>query len=221
MTMRKLAALIILVAAAFACKKDPAVEVTASFTTNKDVFQVGEVILIENTSTVKNDILAFCRWEYGDLSGMTEAYGLDLEGVSFSQPGLYTITLTAYAEQGAGEDSYSRQVLVIDENDIPWADFSCPAQGRGGSGLRRPFGRQYRRHQVLALEHRRNRFGHRFSGHNLRCPVHRRLRDPHGNGCLWRERYRNQDNRHNRISGYEKNNSIFDSPAAGVLLQQG
>ena len=120
MTMRKLAALIILVAAAFACKKDPAVEVTASFTTNKDVFQVGEVIL------------AFCRWEYGDLSGMTEAYGLDLEGVSFSQPGLYTITLTAYAEQGAGQDSYSRQVLVIDENDIPWADFSCPAQARVG-----------------------------------------------------------------------------------------
>ena len=132
MTMRKLAALIILVTAAFACKKDPAVEVTASFTTNKDVFQVGEVILIENTSTVKNDILAFCRWEYGDLSGMTEAYGLDLEGVSFSQPGLYTITLTAYAEQGAGQDSYSRQVLVIDENDIPWADFSCPAQARVG-----------------------------------------------------------------------------------------
>lgn len=132
MAMRKLTALIILIAAAVSCKKEPAVEVTASFTTNKDVFQVGEEILIENTSTVKNNILAFCQWEYGDLSGMEKAYGLDLEGVSFSQPGLYTITLTAYAEQGAGQDTYSRQVLVIDENDIPWADFSCPAQARVG-----------------------------------------------------------------------------------------
>ena len=125
-------ALIILVAAALSCKKDPAVEVTASFTTNKDVFQVGEEIIIENTLTVKNNILAFCQWEYGDKSGMEKFYGLELEGVSFRLPGLYTITLTAYAEQGAGQDSYSRQVLVIDENDIPWANFTCPAQGRVG-----------------------------------------------------------------------------------------
>ena len=125
-------ALIILVAAALSCKKDPAVEVTASFTTNKDVFQVGEEIIIENTSTVKNNILAFCQWEYGDKSGMEKFYGLELEGVSFRLPGLYTITLTAYAEQGAGQDSYSRQVLVIDENDIPWANFTCPAQVRVG-----------------------------------------------------------------------------------------
>ena len=130
--MRKLTALIILVAAALSCKKDPAVEVTASFTTNKDVFQVGEEIIIENTSTVKNNILAFCQWEYGDKSGMEKFYGLELEGVSFRLPGLYTITLTAYAEQGAGQDSYSRQVLVIDENDIPWANFTCPAQVRVG-----------------------------------------------------------------------------------------
>ena len=130
--MRKLTVLVILIAAALSCKKDPAVEVTASFTTNKDVFQVGEEIIIENTSTVKNNILAFCQWEYGDKSGMEKFYGLDLEGVSFALPGLYTITLTAYAEQGAGKDTYSREVLVIDENDIPWADFNCPAQARVG-----------------------------------------------------------------------------------------
>lgn len=130
--MRKLTVLVILITAALSCKKDPAVEVTASFTTNKDVFQVGEEIVIENTSTVKNNILAFCQWEYGDKSGMEKFYGLELEGVSFNLPGLYTITLTAYAEQGAGKDTYSREVLVIDENDIPWADFDCPAQAHVG-----------------------------------------------------------------------------------------
>ncbi len=132
MVMRKLTALIILTAAVLSCKKDPAVEVNASFTTNKDVFQVGEEIIIENTSTVKNNILAFCQWEYGDKSGLTTSYGLELEGVSFKLPGLYTITLTAYAEQGAGKDTYTQEVLVIDENDIPWADFDCPAQARVG-----------------------------------------------------------------------------------------
>ena len=130
--MRKFTALLILAAAAFSCTKTPAVEVTASFTTNKDVFQVGEEIVIENTSTVKNNILAFCQWEYGDKSGTEKAYTIELEGVSFKLPGLYTITLTAYAEQGAGQDTYSREVLVIDENDIPWADFACPSQARVG-----------------------------------------------------------------------------------------
>ena len=122
-----------LAAAATACSKAPVVEVTASFKLNKEVLQVGETVFIENTSEVKNNILAFCKWEYGnDQVGRTVCYSLELEGVSFAAPGLYTITLTSYAEQGAGQDTYSRQVLVLDENDIPWADFSCPASAKVG-----------------------------------------------------------------------------------------
>lgn len=114
------------------CAKAPVVKVTASFTTNKDVYQVGEELLIENTSTVENDILAFCKWEYGSEEGKTVFYGLDIEGISFDAPGLYTVELTAYAEQGAGQDTYTRKIMVIDENDKPWAYFKCPATARVG-----------------------------------------------------------------------------------------
>jgi len=126
--MRKVLRYALLLAAAVtACSKAPVVEVTASFKLNKDVLQVGEELVIENTSEVKNDILAFCKWEYGnDQTGETVFYGLELDELSFTEPGLYTLSLTAYAEQGAGQDTYSRKIMVIDENDLPWADFECP-----------------------------------------------------------------------------------------------
>lgn len=130
--MRKLIIITLTLVAAIACNKEPAVKVIAGFTTNKDVYHVGEELLIENTSVVENDILAFCRWEYGVVGATQKSYGLELEGLSFDEPGLYTITLTAYAEQGVGEDKYSHKVLVIDENDIPWADFDCPATAKVG-----------------------------------------------------------------------------------------
>ncbi len=131
--MRKLLTITLILAAAVSCGKQPVVKVTASFSTNKEVLQVGEELQIENTSVVENNILAFCKWEYGNREvGYKTYYGLEFEGLSFDAPGLYTLELTAYAEQGAGQDSYIRQILVIEENDIPWADFNCPAVVRVG-----------------------------------------------------------------------------------------
>lgn len=117
----------VLILAAVACSKAPVVEVTAGFTTNKDVYQVGEEVFIENTSQVVNDILAFCKWECEGAEGEHVHYVLDLESLTYSTPGFYTITLTSYAEAGAGQDTYSKQILVTDENDTPWAFFECPA----------------------------------------------------------------------------------------------
>ena len=117
---------------ALSCSEEPAVEVIARFKTDKDVVQVGEELIIENISTVTNNILAFCKWEYGNEDGMNVKYGLECEGVSFAEPGFHTVTLTAYAEQGAGQDTYSRKILVVKENDKPWADFVCPASAKVG-----------------------------------------------------------------------------------------
>lgn len=110
------------------CAKEEPVTVKAAFSTNKDVFQVNEEILISNESTVENDILAFCKWKYGADETWSYAYTLDLEGISFTVPGEYTISLTAYAEAGAGMDTCTKTVFVVDENDIPWADFECPSE---------------------------------------------------------------------------------------------
>lgn len=117
----------VLILAAVACSKAPVVEVTAAFTTNKDVYQVGEEVFIENTSNVVNDILAFCKWECEGAEGDPVHYVLNLESLTYNTPGIYTIKLTSYAEAGAGKDTYSKQILVTDENDTPWAFFECPA----------------------------------------------------------------------------------------------
>ena len=124
--MKRYPIYVLILLLALSCAKDAPVRVTAAFTTNKDVYQVGEEILIRNESTVDNDILAFCKWAYGNSDHTEYAYALEFEGLSFDEPGLYSITLTAYAEQGAGEDTCTRLVKVVDENDRPWADFSCP-----------------------------------------------------------------------------------------------
>ena len=131
--MRKLITTTLIIAVAISCSKQPEVKVTAAFTTNRDVVHTGEELIITNNSTVENNILAFCKWEYGNMeTGYKNYYGFEFEELSFDVPGLYTLTLTAYAEQGAGEDSYSRQILVVDENDIPWADFDCPSVAKVG-----------------------------------------------------------------------------------------
>lgn len=119
-------------AMAFSCAKAPVVEVTAAFSTDKDVYQVDEAVVITNESTVKGDILAFCKWEYGYADNISYAYKIDIDDLKFSTPGTYTITLTAYAEQGAGQDSCTKTIKVIEENDIPWADFTCPATAKVG-----------------------------------------------------------------------------------------
>lgn len=131
--MRKLITITLIMAAAVSCSKKPEVKVTAAFSTSRDVVHVGEELQITNNSTVENNILAFCKWEYGSMeTGFKNYYGLEFEGLSFDTPGLYTITLTAYAEQGAGEDSYTRQIMVVSENDIPWAEFDCPSVAKVG-----------------------------------------------------------------------------------------
>ncbi len=131
--MRKFITTTLIIAAAISCSKQPEVKVTAAFTTNRDVIRVGEELIITNNSTVENNILAFCKWEYGNMeAGYQNYYGLEFEGLCFDAPGMYTLTLTAYAEQGAGEDSYTRQILVVEENDIPWADFDCPSVAKVG-----------------------------------------------------------------------------------------
>lgn len=132
--MKKLFIAIVALVALIGCAKNDVV-VKASFTTNKEVYHTGEPVQVKNTSTVQNNILAFCDWEYGDGEAMEHSYNIELEGVSFSSVGTYFIKLTAYAEQGAGKDIYVKEIRVTDENDIPWADFECPAVVKVGEDV--------------------------------------------------------------------------------------
>ena len=60
---------------AVSCTKAPVAEITASFTTDRDVYLVGDEIFIENTTVVKNEILAFCEWEYDGEEEKQYHYG--------------------------------------------------------------------------------------------------------------------------------------------------
>ena len=125
--MKRFLILFISMFSILSCTKENVVEVKALFSTNKDVYQVDEEVIVTNESVVKNNILAFCKWTYGEEDAWSNAYTLDLEGVRFNKPGDYTISLTAYAEEGAGKDTYTKKIKVISENDTPWAEFDCPA----------------------------------------------------------------------------------------------
>ena len=43
----------------------PKVSVNAEFTTDKDVYEVYENVIITNTSTAVNDIIVACKWDWG------------------------------------------------------------------------------------------------------------------------------------------------------------
>lgn len=130
--MKKVFLILSVLLAAVSCSKEKEVVVHAMFTTNKDIVHVGEDIVISNESVVENGILAMCQWSYGPIGSLTTEYKDELESVVFDAPGTYIISLTVYAEQGSGMDSYTRKIVVNEENDIPWADFDCPASAIAG-----------------------------------------------------------------------------------------
>lgn len=133
--MKRYLVIMFVLAFALSCDKTEAVKVTASFSTNKDVYQVGEDVIITNESTVSGDILSFCKWAFSDGDKVSYQYTIDVEDLNFTVPGTYTITLTAYAEQGAGQDTFKKTIKVIEENDVPWADFKCPSSVKVGEDV--------------------------------------------------------------------------------------
>ena len=99
------------------CNKAPSV--TAMFTTDKDSYQIMETIFITNTSTARNTSIGLCKWE---VEG-TETYEMELNTISFDKVGRYPVTLTVYAEEGVARDTYTKEIIVENNNDDPVANF--------------------------------------------------------------------------------------------------
>ena len=79
------------IAAISSCVK-PEISVNADFTTNKDVYELYEDVIIKNTSTATNDIIIACKWDWG--TGYKWGKQLE-EPLSFDTVGEKEITLTA------------------------------------------------------------------------------------------------------------------------------
>ena len=102
------------------------VSVNADFTTNKDVYELYEDVIITNTSTAVNDIIVACKWEWE--SGYK--WGKQLESpLSFETTGEKEITLTAVTN-GNVSGICTKTILVQDTNQQPVVDFTwTPADG--------------------------------------------------------------------------------------------
>ena len=102
------------------------VSVNPDFTTNKDVYELYEDVIITNTSTATNDIIVACKWEWE--SGYK--WGKQLQDpISFDTAGEKEITLTAVTNSNVS-GTLTKTILVQDTNKRPVADFTwTPSEG--------------------------------------------------------------------------------------------
>ena len=107
------------------CNK-PEISVTADFTTDKDVYELYEDIVITNTSVAVNDIIVACKWDWG--TGYK--WGKQLtDPISFDTDGDKEITLTAVTNSNVSA-TVTKTIKIQDTNQRPVADFDwTPADG--------------------------------------------------------------------------------------------
>ena len=112
-----------------ACKDDK-VTVNASFTTDKDVYNLTDAVIITNTSTVKNSYIVLNKWEF---LGTENYKAVPVpEDIYFEEPGEYLIKLTVYTENSL-QATFEKTITVVDNNIPPVADFSwSPTEIKSG-----------------------------------------------------------------------------------------
>ena len=106
---------------AVSCQPDEEVAVHASFTTDKESYDVGDPVVLTNTSTAENALIAICKWELG--KGVV-SYETTPENISYDQAGEYVIKLTVTSDRGAKKSSFEKTIRVVDNIIRPVADFT-------------------------------------------------------------------------------------------------
>lgn len=107
------------------CLKEDNIAVYASFTTDKDVYELNEDIVVTNTSYAENARIIASKWEWDGKH--VWAHQMD-EPLSFSKVGEHEIRLTVTTEAGNKSATCVRKVLVQDTNVRPVADFTYEPQ---------------------------------------------------------------------------------------------
>ena len=113
-----LIALAVIVTAA--CNDDePSVQ--AGFTTDKDVYQLTDQVVVTNTSTVANAHIVLNKWE---ILG-NEIYTVEpsVDDIYFEAAGEYTFKLTVYTDKQT-RSTVEKTITVVDDNNPPAANFT-------------------------------------------------------------------------------------------------
>ena len=82
---------------------------------------MGDPVVLTNTSTAENALIAICKWELG--KGVV-SYETTPENISYDQAGEYVIKLTVTSDRGAKKSSFEKTIRVVDNNIRPVADFT-------------------------------------------------------------------------------------------------
>lgn len=122
MIMKRIQKIVLVSLSIFAiasCVK-PEISVNADFTTNKDVYELYEDVIITNKSTATNDIIVACKWDWG--TGYV--WGKQLEKpLSFETVGEKEITLTAVTHNNVS-GTVTKKITVQDTNKQAVVDFT-------------------------------------------------------------------------------------------------
>ena len=95
--------------------------VQAGFTTDKESYEIGDLITLTNTSTAENAQIAVCKWEFmGKVSYELAAP----EPFSVEEGGDYLFRLTVTSDRGAMKSVFEKTIKIIDDGVRPTADFS-------------------------------------------------------------------------------------------------
>ena len=103
------------------CTDDEEIQVQAGFMTNKEVYEIGDQIIITNTSVAKNAQIAVCKWE---VMG-TVSYELTApEPFYLDEGGDYLVRLKVTSDRGAVKSVCEKTIKVVDDGARPTADFA-------------------------------------------------------------------------------------------------
>ena len=95
--------------------------VQAGFTTDKESYEIGDLITLTNTSTAENAQIAVCKWEFmGKVSYELAAP----EPFSVEEGGDYLFRLTVTSDHGSMKSVFEKTIKIIDDGIRPTADFS-------------------------------------------------------------------------------------------------
>ena len=103
------------------CTPEEETWVQAGFTTDKESYEIGDLITLTNTSTAENARIAVCKWEFmGKVSYELTAP----EPFSVEEGGEYLFRLTVTSDRGAMKSVFEKTIKIIDDGIRPTADFS-------------------------------------------------------------------------------------------------
>lgn len=118
----KLLSAALLLGVAVGCNDGPSVRVKADFSTDKEVYNLYDEVVLTNLSSAEGAEIDVYKWEWGDAQASFKE--IPAEPITSDKVRTMRIRLTAVASACNVGDTCSRVIRFVDENVPPTADFS-------------------------------------------------------------------------------------------------